>query len=315
MKKVILIGAGKMGMNHLRNLINILEKKQIFVFDPNEAACKRCEETGVSIVRDKSEILEGDFTHAIIATPTSTHLEWINDLYGKVKKILVEKPIVIDIDQSVELIELMDLGQSEITGGFIERFNPAVCELRNQLALSDHIFSANFTRTNKVSSRITDVDVVVDLMVHDIDLALQFFGKVEEVSALGTMSDDQIDHATAMLRHENGCITTLTASRLVHKKIRLIEVNTIGSRIECDLLKKDLLVLRDHQEEEVPGKPYKLVSSNEVVEVKSTEALYSELQLFINEKSFSIYKTEPHSSADMKILIDVVEKIRGQIHE
>ena len=313
--KLLLVGAGKMGMNHLRNALKILRNDSIFVFDTDEVALERCSQKGVTVLRHPGEIANvPGLTHAIIATPTSTHFEWIQILASKVKEILVEKPIVSDLEQSTQLLEVMQSQKSNVVGGFIERFNPAICELQNQVKLSQNVFSANFTRTNRVSERVLDVDVVTDLMVHDLDLALLFFGPVTKTFATGKIREGLVDHATATLIHEGGCTSCITASRLVHKKIRKIEVNSLDGRLECDLLAKDLLIIRDHQEQEIPGRPYRLISSHELVEVKSSEALHVELQMFFNQTHGSEQPLAAHNLDDMARLADLVERIRSDIY-
>lgn len=314
MVQLLLIGAGKMGMNHLRNAVNILNKDSITVFDPDREALSRCRKFGVKLVDDFNKLAElKSYSHAIVATPTSTHAGWIQRLNGKIPKLLVEKPIVADSNEARHLLNNSLSIQTEITGGFIERFNPAIIELGKQIKNFDDIFEAKFTRTNKVSSRILDVDVIIDLMVHDLDLALLFFGPVKKISASGVKTNGTINHAVAILNHNGGCNSIVTASRMVHKKIRNIEINSKHARLECDLLKKDLLIVKDHQEEEIPGKPYKLISSNEVIEIKSHEALFSELNSFLLGLDISASSVVAHSLQDMHDVMILAEKIKDAI--
>ena len=315
MRQVLLVGLGRMGMNHLRNLIRLLPRESIWAYDPNSEAQQRALHEGINVIKHDKQIepLVPRISHAIIATPTTTHIEWIKRLASAVDNILVEKPVVNASSEASEILKMVNRPNVQIFGGFVERFNPSFSELRRQLEALDSVFAATFTRTSKTSSRILDVDVLSDLLVHDLDLANLLFGEIKKISATGTALHGEIDHADVMITHVSGVKSRLTASRVVHRKIRLIEVNGANGRLECDLLKKDLLLLRDLQESEIPGKPYKLLSQSEVIEVKATEPLFVELSHFLNGKGSSEGAPTFHTLTDALELAHQVEKIRMEI--
>jgi predicted dehydrogenase len=130
-----------------------------------------------------------------------------------------------------------------------------------------------------VSSRITDVDVVTDLMIHDIDLALYLNGPVDNVHAYGTLDNGHISYTTAILSHQNGRFSKLTASRITEKRIRQINVTCRDMFIDCDLLKKELLVTKQTVDQSYRG--VFLSSVEETIEVSNQEALLSEDMTFI----------------------------------
>ena len=101
------------------------------------------------------------------------------------------------------MLNLSEKNNLNIQVGFIERYNPAIKQLKKILDQSRKVVSIDFTRTNKISKRITDVDVIIDLMIHDIDLALYLNGPIQSVSAHGFVEDKMIDYASVLLTHTN----------------------------------------------------------------------------------------------------------------
>jgi predicted dehydrogenase len=165
--------------------------------------------------------------------------------------------------------------------GFIERFNPAVQSLKRVLEKSERIISIDFTRTNKLSTRITDVDVIADLMIHDIDLALYLNGPAKSVAAHGFAHGAMIDFASALITHENGRFSRIQASRITEKKMRLIEVTCVDMFVDCELLRKEIIISRQSEIRQTEGYPYTISAVQEAIEVPPQEALLTELQAFV----------------------------------
>ena len=158
----------------------------------------------------------------IIVTPTFTHFDYIQKVSDHIKNIFVEKPLTDTLDTTQIIVDAARNKNLCIQVGFIERYNPAIAALRELLKNSPRIFSVDFVRTNKMSNRITDVDVVMDLMIHDIDLSLLFNGEAREVQAHGVVINGMIEYARAIITHKNGAFSTITASRITEKRIRQI---------------------------------------------------------------------------------------------
>ena len=244
--RIALFGVGKMGQNHLRALLALQKENRArvaFIFDSNESLARSvAAEFGLNLVRDFEGNL-GALEGAIIATPTFSHFNYIKTLGRRVKNILVEKPLTHDLATSRKVETLAKQRGLNIQVGFIERYNPAFLALR-QLLVGKNILNIDLERTSKASSRIVDVDVVADLMIHDIDLALLLCGEVREIHAQGVVVGGIVEFAKAILRHKNGRLSSITASRITHKKTRQIRVMCEDSHIECDLLAKNILVTK-----------------------------------------------------------------------
>jgi predicted dehydrogenase len=276
-----LVGAGKMGKNHLRVLSMLNGVRVAFVHDANpEAEAQAAASYGVTTARDLDTAMTG-VDALIIASPTSTHIDYIRRAAGRVSTLFVEKPLAGTLEESEEVQRIAKQNGMRIQVGFIERFNPAVEVLKRMLHEAPQVVSVDLTRTNKVSSRITDVDVVIDLMIHDIDLALHFNGPVLGVSAHGSRHGDMIDFASAMLTHENGRFTRIQASRITEKKMRMIQATCMDMFIDCDLLRKEIQINRQSEVRQKEGEPYVISAQTESVEVRPQEALLSQLQAFI----------------------------------
>jgi predicted dehydrogenase len=217
----------------------------------------------------------------IIATPTSTHFDIIKKIGKKVKNIFVEKPLAQNFSETKKIINLVKKNKINLRVGFIERFNPAVESLLKIIKKNQKIISFDFTRTNPLSSRIKDVDVVIDLMVHDVDLAILFNGNVKFVKSYGYKKFGKIFYVTAILQHENGVLSRILTSRITQKKIRLINVVIENKYIECDLLRKEIYISKNTKVKDYSKKNFIYKNLGEVIETSPQEALLGELQAFV----------------------------------
>ena len=279
--KIGLIGLGKMGQNHLRVLSLLKSVELVFVYDLNTKAAKQLGETyGVQTHADLEQLLP-HVDAVVICTPTVTHGDYIRKAATHVKNIFVEKPMADTLEEAQALSVFAAEHGLNIQVGFIERFNPAVQQLKNVLDKSAQVVSIDFTRTNKLSARITDVDVVTDLMIHDIDLALYLNGPVRSVSAHGVAQGQMIDFASALLTHENGRFSRIQASRITEKKIRTIQATCVDMYVDCELVRKELLIHRQSEIQQQDGGPYTISAVEQTIEVRQQEALLTELQAFV----------------------------------
>lgn len=280
--KVGLIGLGNMGRNHLRVLSMLKGFELAFVADAKaQVAARAGEAHGVPGVVDPTPLLAG-VDAVVICTPTVTHADYIRLASAHVRNIFVEKPLAATLEEAREIADFAKKNSLNIQVGFIERFNPAVQSLKTVLDRTERIISLDFTRTNKVSARITDVDVVTDLMIHDIDLALYLNGPAKSVAAHGFGHGSMIDFASALITHENGQFSRIQASRVTDKKIRQIEGTCVDMFVDCDLLRKEILISRQAEVLEGDGLPYAISAIQETVAVAPQEALLSELQAFMS---------------------------------
>jgi len=276
-----IIGLGRMGQNHLR-VLSLLNSAEVrFVFDMNSDLTARVAgQAGVSAAESVDAVLD-EVDAVIIASPTTTHEGYARQCADRVRNIFVEKPMTDRLDTSLGLQELAAEKGLNLQVGFIERFNPAVGQMKQLLDRSEQVVSIDFARTNKISARITDVDVVTDLMIHDIDLALHFSGPVTDVSAHGVAEGEMIDYAAALLTHSNGRFSRIQASRITDRKMRSIQATCKDMFIDCELLRKEITLSRQSEVEQRPGEPYRIIATEEKIEVRPHEALLLELQAFV----------------------------------
>ena len=279
--KVGIIGLGRMGRNHLR-ILSLLANVDIkFIYDLDiESAKNLANDYGLTAIESLEEELK-KIDAVIIASPTTTHLDHVLKASEYVKNIFVEKPIADTLENTLLIEKVAASKQLNLQVGFIERFNPAVEQVRKLVENSEQVVSVDFTRTNKLSSRITDVDVITDLMIHDIDLALYLNGPISSVVAHGVIDSGMIGYASALLNHVNGRFSRIQASRITDKKIRSIQATCTDMFIDCELLRKEITISKESVSNHPEGEPYRITGIEEKIEVQPREALQQELLSFL----------------------------------
>ncbi len=278
--RIGLLGVGTMGQNHLRNLAMLKQVEIVFIYDSDVATCQELAKIyNVKVSSDLDNDLQ-QVDGVVIVTPTFTHADYIKQVCKYVKNIFVEKPLTNALESSLEVVELAKELTLNIQVGFIERYNSAVVALEKVIKNSNHVINIDFSRTNKVSSRITDVDVVTDLMIHDIDLAIYINGNVKKVEAHGYIKDDMIEYARAIITHENGSFSNIVASRITEKRIRQISATCDDMYIDCNLLSKEVFVNKQTIEQYLDN--ISISSKKETIDVRPQEGLLLELIDFIS---------------------------------
>ena len=252
MLKAGVLGAGHLGKIHLR-LLNQSDKYELVGFyDPNEAnAEKVVEEFGYTYFKDIDELIEA-VDMVDIVTPTLSHYECAKKAIAKGKHIFIEKPITNTIEEAEHIREL--LAQNGLRGqvGHVERFNPAFN------AVKESVHNPMFIETHRLAEfnpRGTDVPVVLDLMIHDIDVILSVVNSpIKNVSASGvSVISDTPDIANARIEFENGCVANLTASRISLKNMRKTRFFQRDAYISVDFLEKKCEVVKMKDAPEHPG--------------------------------------------------------------
>ena len=252
MLKAGVLGAGHLGKIHLR-LLNQSEKYDLVGFyDSDEANAKKIEaEFGYKYFNSIDNLID-TVDMVDIVTPTLSHYECAKKAIAKGKHIFIEKPITNTVEEAEHIREL--LAQHNIRGqvGHVERFNPAY------LAVKDQIVNPMFIETHRLAEfnpRGTDVPVVLDLMIHDIDIILSVVkSKVKNVYASGvSVISDTPDIANARLEFENGCVANLTASRISLKNMRKSRFFQKDAYISVDFLEKKCEVVKMKDAPKNPG--------------------------------------------------------------
>ena len=220
-----------------------------------------------------------------IATTTPSHFDLAMEALAHGVHVLVEKPLTETLEQGEQLVAEAERRHRILQVGHIERFNPAYIELKN-VTENMRVIAINIRRLSPFDLSNTDVDVIRDLMIHDLDLVVNLVNSsLNGLSAWGrSISTGAIDHAVANLSFRNGPIASLFASRITEQKVRLMEVIAEGAYIEADLLSKSLLVhrrtfpqyLNNHQVTK-----YRQESVIERIYVPMVEPLMLELHHFV----------------------------------
>ncbi|AXX86634.1 oxidoreductase, Gfo/Idh/MocA family [Malaciobacter marinus] len=309
--KIGLLGVGKMGQNHLRNLAMLKQLEIAFIFDFDKEVCEKMSKLyNVPISQNLDEDLQ-KVDGVVIVTPTFTHADYIKQVSKYVKNIFVEKPLTDTLESSKEIVELTKKLNLNIQVGFIERYNSAVVALEKVIKNSNNIINIDFSRTNKVSSRITDVDVIIDLMIHDIDLALTFNGKPKKVEAHGYVKDGMAEYARAIITHENGSFSNVVASRITEKRIRHISATCDDMYIDCNLLSKEVHVNKQSIEQYLDN--VSISSKSETVDVRPQEGLLLELMDFV--KICQGENVKVANEDDGLLAMEVANEVQKQIME
>jgi|TARA_B100000427_G_scaffold63174_2_gene49896 predicted dehydrogenase len=225
--KVGLIGSGHLGKHHIKHLSKHVDIDFVGFFDTNKEIAKQVSgEFSVKSFENFHQLLDSvDAIH--IVTPTNTHYEIAKECLNKKKDVFIEKPITKNTKEACDIIEIAEKNNCIIQVGHIERFNPTVNRLKTVFAQPHYI---EIERLAPFQLRGTEVPVVLDLMVHDIDLILSIVdSNIVDVHASGaSMMSDTVDLAHAHIKFENGVVANLKSSRIAQnyvRKIRTYEKN------------------------------------------------------------------------------------------
>ena len=221
--RLAVIGAGHLGRIHARLASQLPGVQLVGVADPvAEARNDVAAQAETTPYEDYRELI-GQIDAAIIATPTTTHHAVGMDLLSHGIHLLIEKPLAMNAEQAAELVEAAEQHGAKLQVGHVERFNPALERVMPQLVDAKYIEAV---RTSSYPFRSTDIGVVLDLMIHDLDVTLALANSpVTHVEALGvSVLGGHEDIANARLHFENGCVATLTASRASYQSQRTMNV-------------------------------------------------------------------------------------------
>jgi predicted dehydrogenase len=236
--RVAVIGAGVFGRHHLRVLSQSLNATLVGVVDadPERAAMAAAEHNCLTFATLGE--LEGNVDAAVVATPTSLHAEVGCELLESGIDVLVEKPIAADLVSARRLVDTAAGHQRILQIGHLERFNPAVAALKR---VTNVPLFFEIHRLSLFSPRSLDVDVVLDLMIHDLDIVLDLAGGMpEEIRAAGiSILSDKVDIANVRLSFPGGCIANLTASRVSTERVRKLRLFQPHQYISLDYQKQE----------------------------------------------------------------------------
>lgn len=272
MLKIGVLGAGHLGKIHLKLIKQIPDYELIGFYDPDEAtAADTAQKMGIRKFSDMEELMDAADVVDIV-TPTLSHYECASKALRKSKHIFIEKPITNTIEEAKSLMSLVTEADVKAQVGHVERFNPAFTAVR------DYLKNPMFIETHRLAQfnpRGTDVSVVLDLMIHDLDIVLSVVkANIKRISASGVaIVSEQPDIANARLEFDNGCVANLTASRFSLKNMRKTRFFQRNAYISVDFLKKaaELVKMRD-----IEGDPDPFSMSIDLGEGKGAKEIFFE---------------------------------------
>jgi len=290
MLKIGVLGAGHLGKIHIKCIQQISNYELLGFYDPDDDnAAKVEDEFGIKRYTNLSSLIE-DVEVVDIVTPTISHFECASEALKKTRHVFIEKPVVTTLDEARKLISLSDEANIKVQVGHVERFNPAF------MAAQPYFDQPMFIETHRLAQfnpRGTDVPVVLDLMIHDIDIVLSVVkSDIHRISASGVqVVSDTPDIANARIEFNNGCVANLTASRISMKNMRKSRFFQRDAYIAVDFLDKEAEILRMKDVDLEKADPYAVImelgegkTPKQVIfdkpEVSPLNAIKAELETF-----------------------------------
>ncbi|OGR06429.1 MAG: UDP-N-acetyl-D-glucosamine dehydrogenase [Deltaproteobacteria bacterium RIFOXYD12_FULL_50_9] len=275
--KVGVIGVGYLGKYHAQKYAAIPGVELVGVADTDEGMGRRvAEQTGAKYFKDFKELLA--VVQAVsVVVPTSGHFEVASVCLAEGIDVMLEKPMTSTLVEADALIELADRRNLVLQVGHLERYNPAI------LAMEQYLTKPMFIESHRIhvfKNRGTDVDVVLDLMIHDIDIIMSLVNSpIKTIHTVGMPVVTQTtDIANARLIFENGCTANITVSRISRDNIRRLRIFQPRSFISVDYAKKEIMVIKHSKELGEDGLPKEEIINSCFIEI---DALETELKDFI----------------------------------
>lgn len=285
--RIGVIGVGNMGQHHTRVLSLLKDVELVGVADINvERGLDIASKYRVRFFENYLDLLP--YVEAVcIAVPTRLHYQVGMDCLHAGVHTLIEKPIAASISEAESLVNVAAESRGILQVGHIERFNPAFQELSKVLK-TEELLALEAHRMSPYLNRANDVSVVLDLMIHDIDLLLELVAAPAiKLTASGSRATDSgyLDYVTATLGFANGVVATLTASKVTHRKIRRLAAHCKSSLTEADFLNNEILIHRQTTADYTTDYGQVLYRQDGLIEkvyTSNIEPLHAELEHFVN---------------------------------
>ena len=288
MLKIGVFGAGHLGKIHIQQWKEVSGVELVGFYDPDEAnAATTIAQYNIPRYDSEQELIQAIDAADVVST-TTTHYDVAKKCLLNGKHLFIEKPLAHTLEEALELVTMVKEAHVKCQVGHVERYNPAF------LALKDLPLNPMFIETHRLAQfnpRGTDVSVILDLMIHDIDIILHLVkSNVRRISASGvSVMSETADIANARIEFDNGCVANLTASRISIKKMRKMRLFQRDAYISIDFLDKktEIIKLKDATGDkglmDIPLEMVngdKKVISVEMPEIPLTNAIRSELEEF-----------------------------------
>jgi predicted dehydrogenase len=320
MLKIGVLGAGHLGKIHIKCIKEISDYELVGFYDPDEhTARETAQKLAVKKYADMEELIDAVDVVDIV-TPTLSHYSCASGAIRKSKHVFIEKPITNTIEEAKSLMSLSREADVKVQVGHVERFNPAFT------AAKEHLNNPMFIETHRLAQfnpRGTDVSVVLDLMIHDLDIVLSVVGSnIKRISASGVaIVSEEPDIANARLEFDNGCVANLTASRFSLKNMRKSRFFQRNAYVSVDFLDKttEVVMMRDIKGDPDPfsmhidlgeGKGQKEIFF-EKPEIASNNAIKDELESFA--KAIMTNTAPPVTVEDGYNALDIAYKIAAKL--
>ncbi len=289
--KVAVIGAGMMGKNHLKTYANMQGIKLVGVYDVFPDAAKAAAKTyGIKAFSSMEEVAKNVDAVSVVTT-SITHADVGEFFMNQGIHCMMEKPLATTEEGCMRLINAAKNNNVVLMVGHIERFNPAVEQMGKLLSDTSKIRSITAQRMSAASGRIIDVDVAMDLMIHDVEVIQSLVkSPVKNVQAASVKTKESPlgkDYITALLEFENGATANITASRITQARVRTLTVTTDTNYIDMDFINQSINVHSQGRmpyvnQEEIPEwMNYGLKGSVEQLFIPTNQPLQAELTHFI----------------------------------
>ncbi|HEX7753808.1 MAG TPA: Gfo/Idh/MocA family oxidoreductase [Niabella sp.] len=320
MLKIGIVGVGHLGKFHLNNWLEIDGVEVVGFYEPNEDTAKDViEKYGIRRFADAADFLR--LCDAIdIVTPTTFHYEWCEKAIKMGRHVFVEKPFADTMDEARELVKLAKESNIKLQVGHVERFNPAFLALKG-VPLRPMFIEVH--RLAQFNPRGTEVSVILDLMIHDIDIILSIVrSDVKRISASGvSVLTETPDIANVRIEFDNGCVANLTSSRISMKKMRKMRLFQKDAYIGIDFLNKktEIIKLKEPSDENVfafdidttSGKKTIAVANPQVPEVNAIKRELEEFRDAILNNTQTVV-SEIDGLKAMEVAHLILEKIGHQ---
>ncbi|MEK0413925.1 MAG: hypothetical protein RL070_1413 [Bacteroidota bacterium] len=318
MLKVGIFGVGHLGKFHISNWKEIEGVKIVGFFDPNNDNANEVINThGLKRFSDEEKLIEASDIIDVI-TPTDLHYEVCMMAIRKGKHVFVEKPLAHTLQEGKDLVNMVREAGVKMQVGHVERFNPAYLALK-ELNLNPMFIEVH--RLAQFNPRGTEVSVILDLMIHDIDIILSLVkSDVKSISASGVaVMTDTPDIANVRIEFNNGCVANLTSSRISMKKMRKVRLFQKDAYIGIDLLEKKTEIIKLKQPEDVDAFSFDIETPNGKKtiaianpSIEPLNAIKLELESFVD----AIVNNKPTvvSEIDGYLAMEVAHKILDKIN-
>lgn len=321
MLKIGVFGAGHLGKFHLNNWKEIPGVKLVGFYDPDDATAKEVSATyGLKRFTDEDQLI--DASDAVdIVTPTQFHFAICEKAVKKSKHVFVEKPMAHSMDEARTLVKLVKESKIKFQVGHVERFNPAFLAAKN-LELNPMFIEVH--RLAQFNPRGTEVSVILDLMIHDIDVILSLVkSDVKTISASGVaVMTDTPDIANVRIEFNNGCVANLTSSRISMKKMRKIRLFQKDAYIAIDFLEKktEVIKLKTEKDENVFSFDIETPNGTKTIAIASPQvpevnAIRKELEEFVgaikNNKQPIVNEIDGYRA--MEVAHQILQKINHNL--